>query len=191
MKTERQALGLIESVGLIGAIEAADAAAKSAAVRLVKSEVTQAALVTVHIEGELGAVQAAVEAGVAACQKVGQLRSFVVIPRPDDGLDAILDTPSNLYTAPPPLSAILPSEKAEKPPAPKEKRDPSPRRSAVTRPIRGSKIDYAAMTVAGLRRLVRRRGDVPIPGRNLARADKELLLRLLKEADIRAAGQEQ
>ena len=189
MKTERQALGLIESVGLIGAIEAADAAAKSAAVHLVKSEVTLATLVTVHIEGELGAVQAAVEAGVAACQKVGQLLAFVVIPRPDRGLDPILDTPSNLYAAEPPYRAIVPvpDKAAEKKPSPPRRPSGTQRGSGTPRPSPGTGMDYAAMTVAGLRRLVRRRGDVPITGRDLARADKELLIRLLNEADVRAA----
>jgi microcompartment protein CcmL/EutN len=192
MKIERQALGLIESVGLVGAIEAADAAVKTAAVRLVKSEVTQATLVTIHIEGELGAVQAAVEAGAAACQKVGQLLAHIVIPRPDNELDAILDTPSNFHPAAPPSCAIVPVPEGEDTPV-EEKSDPvqkpsgSPDRPSAQRPTPRTAINYAAMTVAGLRRLARRRGDVTITGRELARADKELLLRLLKEADVRAA----
>ena len=108
----RNALGLIESIGLIGAIEAADAAAKAAAVQLRKSEVTSNMLVAVHIEGELGAVQAAVEAGAEACRKVGRLYSVTIIPRPDPGLDVILDTPSNLYVPGGPYCAIVPQPKA-------------------------------------------------------------------------------
>ncbi|MBI3871833.1 MAG: BMC domain-containing protein [candidate division Zixibacteria bacterium] len=177
---ERQALGLIETVGLIGAIEAADAAAKAAAVRLVQSEVTDGALVTVHIEGELGAVQAAVEAGVAACQKVGQLLSHVVIPRPDSGLDAILDHPTR---------ALGPKKRGNPPSAPAPRQSPlrppvsTTRESGAPRTMTGH--GYASMTVAALRRLARRRGDVQISGRDLARADKDLLARLLLEADAR------
>jgi len=178
----RDALGLIETFGLIGAIEAADAAAKAAAVRLSKAEVTQAALVTVHIEGELGAVQAAVEAGVAACQRVGRLWSYVIIPRPDPGLDVILDAPTNLYVPQGPFCAIVPSP--AKAPAGAVK----PGRSSETRnrrPLTGGG-DYAAMTVQALRRLGRRRGDLPLAGRDIARADKETLVRLLTEADTRS-----
>jgi hypothetical protein len=182
----RNAIGLIETVGLIGAIEAADAAAKAAAVQLYKSEVTSGALVTVHIEGELGAVQAAVEAGVAACQKIGRVRSFVIIPRPDSGINLILDTPSNLYIPEGPYCAIVPQPKAgDEPQAPPSRgggagirRRRKPRGRTKT-----SGQDYESMTVQALRRLARRRGDLPIVGRDIARADKQTLIRLLREAD--------
>jgi ethanolamine utilization protein EutM len=183
----RNAIGLIETVGLIGAIEAADAAAKAAAVQLCKSEVTSSAMVTVYIEGELGAVQAAVDAGVAACQKVGRLRSYVIIPRPDSGIDLILDTPSNLYVPEGPYCAIVPQPKADgaaPPPKPARgggagiRRRRKPRGGTAT-----SGQDYDSMTVQALRRLARRRGDLPIAGRDIARADKQTLIRLLREAD--------
>jgi ethanolamine utilization protein EutM len=183
----RNALGLIESVGLIGAIEAADAAAKSAAVQLRKAEVTSSALVTVHIEGELGAVQAAVEAGAAACQKVGQLLSVVIIPRPDPGLDVILDTPSNLYVPGGPFCAIVPQPKA--PPKPKPGNAPPKSLPAKPRPGRsrgraaGTSTDYESMTVQALRRLARMRPNLAIAGRDIARADKDTLVQLLRDAD--------
>jgi len=194
----RNALGLIETVGLTGAIEAADAAAKAAAVVLTKAEVTPGALVTIHIEGELGAVQAAVEAGVAACQKVGHLLSYVVIPRPDDGLDVILEEPSNLYIPRGPFCAIAfddsatadraarpASPAAESKPTPKtNSSSPSSRRSA--RPRRPLTGEYDSMTVQALRRLARRRNDLSIAGRDIARADKETLIRHLRAADSRA-----
>ncbi|MEW5874471.1 MAG: BMC domain-containing protein [Candidatus Zixiibacteriota bacterium] len=182
----RDALGLIETFGLIGAIEAADAAAKAAAVRLSKAEVTQAALVTVHIEGELGAVQAAVEAGVAACQRVGRLWSHVIIPRPDPGLDVMLDAPTNLYVPQGPFCAIVPSPPKSSS-APNQDGPSRSGRSSETRnrrPLTGGG-DYASMTVQALRRLGRRRGDLPLAGRDIARADKETLIRLLTEADTR------
>ncbi len=185
----RNAIGLIETVGLVGAIEAADAAAKTAAVTLTKAEVTPGALVTIHMEGELGAVQAAVEAGVAACQKVGRLLSYVIIPRPDDGIDVILDEPSNLYVPTGPYCAIAltpPENPTEKPKGSNE----NPRSSAK-RPRRSrgqSSGDYESMTVQALRRLARRRTDLAIAGRDIARADRETLLRHLREADERDQG---
>ncbi len=84
------ALGLIETRGLIGAIEAADAMVKTANVKLVSKEKITAALVTVKIIGEVAAVKSAVDAGAAAAQRVGQLVSAHVIPRPDDQLDDII-----------------------------------------------------------------------------------------------------
>ena len=74
------AVGLVETRGLVGAIEAADAMVKCAAVRLVRAEVTPAALVTVQVVGEVAAVQAAVEAGGQAAKRVGTLVGSHVIP---------------------------------------------------------------------------------------------------------------
>jgi ethanolamine utilization protein EutM len=84
------ALGLIETKGLIGAIEAADAMVKTANVKLVSKEKITAALVTVKVIGEVAAVKAAVDAGAEAAQRVGQLVSAHVIPRPDDQLEDII-----------------------------------------------------------------------------------------------------
>lgn len=85
-----KALGMIETRGLIGSIEAADAMIKSADVSLVNQEKIDGGLVTVLVEGDVGAVQAAVEAGKLAAQRVGQLISAHVIPRPDDEVDTII-----------------------------------------------------------------------------------------------------
>ena len=84
------ALGLIETKGLIGAIEAADAMLKAANVKLVSKEKITAALVTVKIIGETAAVKSAVDAGAAAAQRVGQLVSAHVIPRPDDQIEDLI-----------------------------------------------------------------------------------------------------
>ncbi len=86
----QSALGLIETKGLIGAIEAADAMVKAANVKLVSKEKITAALVTVKIIGEVAAVKSAVDAGAAAAQRVSQLISAHVIPRPDDQLEEII-----------------------------------------------------------------------------------------------------
>lgn len=85
------ALGLIETKGLIGAIEAADAMVKAADVKLVSKEKVTGALINIKVVGDVAAVRSAVDAGSAACQRVGQLVSSHVIPRPDDQLKDILD----------------------------------------------------------------------------------------------------
>ena len=84
-----QALGLIETRGLVGAIEAADAGAKAASVTLVGREYADAGLVTVAFRGETAAVKAAVDAGAAAAERVGQLVSTHVIPSPHPDLDIL------------------------------------------------------------------------------------------------------
>jgi len=78
----QEALGLVETRGLVGAIEAADAMAKAANVSLVGYEKIGSGLVTVMVRGDVGAVKAATDAGAAAAQKVGEVVSVHVIPRP-------------------------------------------------------------------------------------------------------------
>lgn len=84
------ALGLIETKGLVGAIEAADAMAKAANVKILDKEKITAGLVTIKIIGDVAAVKAAVDAGAAAAQKVGELISTHVIPNPHDELESII-----------------------------------------------------------------------------------------------------
>lgn len=84
------ALGLIETKGLIGAIEAADAMAKAADVKIINKEKSTAALVTIKIVGEVAAVQSAVDAGSVAAQRVGQLISAHVIPRPHKDIESLI-----------------------------------------------------------------------------------------------------
>ena len=84
------ALGLIETKGLVGAIEAADAMLKAANVKLIGKEHVGGALVVIKIIGEVAAVKSSVDAGAAAAQRVGHLVSTHVIPRPDDQLETIL-----------------------------------------------------------------------------------------------------
>lgn len=84
------ALGLVETKGLVGAIEAADAMVKAANVRLVGKEQVGGGYVTVIVRGDVGAVKAATDAGAAAANKVGELVSVHVIPRPHADVEAIL-----------------------------------------------------------------------------------------------------
>jgi len=86
----QEALGMIETRGLVAAIEAADAMVKAANVHLIGRELVGGGLVTVMVRGDVGAVKAAVEAGGAAAKRVGELISVHVIPRPHDDVEAIL-----------------------------------------------------------------------------------------------------
>ncbi|MCE2396994.1 BMC domain-containing protein [Candidatus Poribacteria bacterium] len=85
-----EALGLIETRGLVGAIEAADSMVKAANVTLVSKEEIGGGLVTVMVRGDVGAVQAAVEAGAEAAKVVGELISVHVIPRPHAEVENML-----------------------------------------------------------------------------------------------------
>ena len=84
------ALGMVETKGLIGAIEAADAMVKAANVRLIGKEQIGSGLVTVFVRGDVGAVKAATDAGAAAAGRVGELVSVHVIPRPHGDVEIIL-----------------------------------------------------------------------------------------------------
>ncbi len=87
----KKALGLIEAIGLVTAIEAADAAVKSANVTLVGYENARGGgKITVKLVGDVGAVQAAVAAGVAAGERVGKVYGHRIIPRPSDEIDALI-----------------------------------------------------------------------------------------------------
>ncbi|WP_338833584.1 Propanediol utilization protein PduA [Moorella humiferrea] len=85
-----EALGMIETKGLVGAIEAADAMVKAANVRLIGKVLVGGGLVTVMVRGDVGAVKAATDAGAAAAQRVGELISVHVIPRPHGDVEMIL-----------------------------------------------------------------------------------------------------
>ena len=86
----QDALGLIETKGLIGSIEAADAMVKAANVSLIGKEYIGAGYVTVMVRGDVGAVKAATDAGAAAARRVGELVSVHVIPRPHANLEDAL-----------------------------------------------------------------------------------------------------
>jgi len=85
-----QALGMIETMGLVAAIEAADAAVKAAAVTLTKYENAEGGLISVHLRGSVGAVQAATDAGAEAARRIGQLVAVRVIPALAEDADSVL-----------------------------------------------------------------------------------------------------
>ena len=90
MDKDQIALGMIETKGLVGAIEAADAMVKAANVSLIGKVLVGGGLVTVMVRGDVGAVKAAVDAGAAAAKRIGELISVHVIPRPHTDVEYIL-----------------------------------------------------------------------------------------------------
>jgi ethanolamine utilization protein EutM len=86
----QQALGLIETRGLVAAIEAADAMVKAAKVRFLSRQKVKGGLVAIMVAGDVGAVKAAVDAGAAAGKRVGTVVSSHVIPRPHNDIDAMI-----------------------------------------------------------------------------------------------------
>lgn len=86
----KEALGLVETKGFVGAIEAADAMVKAANVRLIGKEKVGSGLVTVMVRGDVGAVKAATEAGAEAARRVGELISVHVIPSPHPDVEELI-----------------------------------------------------------------------------------------------------
>ena len=91
-KMALDALGMVETRGLVAAIEAADAMVKAANVRLIGTEKIGSGLVTVMVRGDVGAVKSAVEAGSASASRLGELVATHVIPRPHGDVENILPT---------------------------------------------------------------------------------------------------
>jgi len=91
---KQEALGMIETKGLVGAIEAADAMVKAANVKLIGKVLVGGGLVTIMVRGDVGAVKAATDAGAAAVERVGELISVHVIPRPHSEVEMILPNDS-------------------------------------------------------------------------------------------------
>lgn len=92
MNQDQIALGMVETKGLVGAIEAADAMVKAANVKLIGKVHVGGGIVTVMVRGDVGAVKAATDAGAVAATKVGELLSVHVIPRPHSDVEYILPT---------------------------------------------------------------------------------------------------
>ncbi len=174
---EELALGLIETRGLVAALEAADAALKAADVRLVSRDRVDAGLITIKLVGDVSAVQAAVDAGARAAERVGILVVAHVIPRPDIGLNeqliyTTIDTRKKKSSTPnTPVSAPITSATST----------PTPP-SLKTSVLQPHDSDYDAMSVAELRRLARQTSNLPLHGREISRAGKADLIRALRKA---------
>ncbi len=177
------ALGLIETKGLVGAIEAADAMTKTANVQLIGKEYAKGGLVTIKIMGETAAVKAAVDAGAAAAQRVGQLISVHVIPRPDDQTDLVVFD----YAVRKPVGENPDAENKTKRRGRRPKSEPNLFESTATvekEEVDPKTLDYnqlEGMTVEELRRLARKTKGFPIFGREISRANKSTLLNYFKD----------
>lgn len=166
------ALGLVETRGLVGAIEAGDVMVKTANVQLIGSEYIRNGWVTIKCIGEVAAVKAAVDAAGTAAQRVGELISTHVIPRPVEDIEFIL------RKTPPPQGA--PIEKKDAMPAAMKRREPEPLQTPDM--FAGSADDveftkrFDGMTVHQLRRLAREVGGLSIQGREISKANKKQLI---------------
>ena len=151
MSPDQESLGMVETRGLIAAIEAADAMVKAARVHLVGMEKADAGLITIQVVGDTAAVQSAVDAGAAAATNVGQVVATHVIPRPSAEVRELQ----------------MPSGK------------PVTARPVASRSDRGG--DLESMTVRELRAYAREQEDLSIKGREIARANKQQLLDALRK----------
>ena len=143
----RGALGLVETKGLVGAIEAADAGLKAANVRLLGTEKADAGLVTVKFVGDVAAVRAAIDAGASAAERVGQLVAKHIIPRPHAELGIALADDDEASPPSIPMSGGA---------------------------VDVASLEEAK--VVDLRAMARRIEDFPIKGRDIARAGRDELL---------------
>jgi ethanolamine utilization protein EutM len=175
------ALGLIETRGLVGSIEAADVMVKTAHVTLIGKEVVRDGLVTVMVIGEVAAVKAAVDAGAAAAARVGTLLSQHVIPRPIDDVKELLpNRPPGVRAKQSRESGVTSTEQAPESggtsgetTTESELDFSAPEKSAV----QSSTLD--GMTVRALRTLARKTAGLSIQGREISRANKEELIKAL------------
>lgn len=190
------ALGMIETRGLVASIEAADAMVKAASVTLISKTHVGGGLVTVMVEGDVGAVKAATDAGAAAAERVGELISVHVIPRPAADVVHILDRRPEPKPEPEP-----------EPPAPEPEPEPEvpehePEEAAHTEEMKEEQPEEAhaekmelseltpealgKMTVAKLRIVARELGTTGMSRRDIRFAKKEDLI----ERITKALGQE-
>jgi microcompartment protein CcmL/EutN len=196
------ALGLIETRGLVGAIEAADAATKAADVKLVGKEKVRNGLITIKLIGDVAAVRAAVDAGSAAAARVGELISTHVIPRPVADLENIIFSDSVLPD-PEPVKTKTQPVKSETKPAAKRGRKPKPpvvvaETTEVVKvkeeiakpepilPMSDDESEYLKqlqpMSVHELRRYARGIEGLSIFGRQISMANKDVLINELMNA---------
>ncbi|MFN3344108.1 MAG: BMC domain-containing protein [Chloroherpetonaceae bacterium] len=187
---EELAVGLIETRGLVAAIEACDAALKSADVKLISIDRVDAGLMTVKLVGEVAAVQSAVDAGRLAAARVGTLVAAHVIPRPDVGLhDELIYTevrPRKKKQNESPLPTSSTSTTAVTPAPPTSSHSTTATPAAPTPTSEASEAKPSLehldrMTVHELRRYARTLPNFPIQGREISRAGKETLLKLLRQ----------
>jgi microcompartment protein CcmL/EutN len=181
------ALGLVETKGLIGAIEAADAMVKTANVVLVGKERTDPAMITVKVVGDTAAVRSAVEAGAAAASRVSQLISKHVIPRPAEGIEELLYAKSSRTREE--VEQILAGgrleeDEGEDVEVEAEEEYSAPQGLGPEEQEYFDKLD--AMTVHELRRFARGIEGLAIYGREISKANKKRLIEELMRAKFKS-----
>jgi microcompartment protein CcmL/EutN len=172
------ALGLIETRGLVAAVQAADAALKASSVKLVGIRKTNPAMMTVQVTGDTAAVRSAVDAGRAAAELVGTVLSTHVIPRPSHAtakMQGVL--PEIASPSSPAVSS--PSKQSPRNVAKPKKLSTKSRAAskATLSPSASETPDLASLTVRELRALARTTEGLSIKGREIARAGKAELLK--------------
>lgn len=191
---------MIETKGLVGSIEAADAMLKAANVTLASKTHVGGGLVTVMVRGDVGAVKAAVDAGAAAAERVGELISVHVIPRPADDVEYILDplTPPDPAPEPEPDPEPTPEPEPEQDPQPEpepvqdlqpepedasqEEEEEDPEEEAHAAELESlSEESMQRMTVAKLRAVARALGKTGMTRREIRFAKKEELIARILE----------
>lgn len=190
-----RALGMIETRGLVASIEAADAMLKAANVSLQNKEHVGGGLVTVMVRGDVGAVKAAVDAGAAAAERVGELISVHVIPRPHESVEGILPDIPHSPPEPPAPQAIPPEPvNPSEPDAPAEDeadasdtvRDepPEPETQGASEPETGDDTEKAndleTMKVVELRSLARELGLTSMTRKEIRFAQKDRLIEAIR-----------
>ena len=161
------AIGLIETRGLVGAVEAADAAAKAGLVELLAFEQIGGGLVSVRFSGDVAAVQVAVKAGVEAAQRIGEVLCHNIMPAPHADL----------------LSTLSPSRQ-------KSKTEPRSRAPSPTFFSESANENLEDVPVTRLRQLVRQQPDAQLKGRQVSRANKKELIAELRRANENRTGEE-
>ena len=176
------ALGLVETRGIVAAIEAADAMVKTANVTLLGKERTDPALITVKIVGETAAVRAAVEAGAAAAQKVGELVSKHVIPRPAEGMEMLIF--AQLGRSEEDIEDTFAEQSHEEPEHDEIPEEPYTMPENLTPEQQKYYEKLNAMTVHELRSYARTVEGLRIYGREISRANKGQLMEELLKAKL-------
>lgn len=177
-----EAIGMIETKGLVASIEAADAMIKAANVSLLRREFVGGGLVTIVVTGDVGAVKASVDAGAAAAGRIGELVSVHVIPRPAKDTGAMLAKPQE--PKPAPKKAAKKAEPVPKPkqaetqpePAPVSVAEPEEKSAPPPRAERKSLEELEGMKVAELCRYLRGLRYIDIPKDMIKYAKKAELL---------------
>lgn len=201
-----RALGLLETKGLVGAIEAADAMVKAANVSIIGKEKTVPAMITIKIAGDVAAVKSALDAGAAAAQRVGQLLSVHIIPQPDSQLSAVVpeldenDSGKELYddeqvevpkkpVTPAPVitpenpaipdSVVVPQIiETEDEPEPELFDEPAEKVfEDLPENFNMLENDIYSLNVHQLRKLARQIENFPIQGRDISKANRNELLK--------------